>query len=91
MNKDQAGFNEAASRATLTVHPVSSSNTTITPSSTSKTFTCDECGVVLKDKKNLGQHKASKHSNERPYLCTITSCTRATDGFVRKACLRYHT
>ncbi|KAI1245221.1 hypothetical protein MGN70_012111 [Eutypa lata] len=49
-----------------------------------KPFICDECPDRFGSKKELDRHQSSKHSLERPFVCSWPQCERSRRGWPRK-------
>ncbi|KAI0356042.1 hypothetical protein OH77DRAFT_284933 [Trametes cingulata] len=69
-----------------------SSNERSTDQSADKKHPCDfpGCGKAFGRPYNLREHVAKVHNRERPWVCSVDGCRKATEGYCRRADLNNH-
>ncbi|RYP91693.1 hypothetical protein DL770_002218 [Monosporascus sp. CRB-9-2] len=55
-----------------------------------KPFMCDICRQRFGSKKELQRHESSKHSDDKPFVCTWPQCKRSRQGWAREDNYRRH-
>ncbi|RYP01692.1 hypothetical protein DL764_006155 [Monosporascus ibericus] len=55
-----------------------------------KPFMCDICPQRFGSKKELQRHESSKHSDDKPFVCTWPQCKRSPQGWAREDNYRRH-